>query len=725
MKNNGLNVRSQAFGRAHPVFGRGAHLLGSIVAASLLAPAMPAGASTTEHIELAPVAPSTRALPTVLVRATAVETQGYAARRGSTATKTDTPLAETPQSVTVITSDQIRDTGAGNLQDALLYAAGVRSDAYGLDSRTDSARVRGASPDEYLDGLRESFNYYTSQWRNEVYGLERVEVLRGPSAMLYGQGTTGGVINMVSKRPQSEARREIGVRAGSHGLQQIELDLTGPLAGDGALLYRLVAVGRDAGTQVDEVGDDRIYVAPSLTWLPTDATAVTVSGAWQQDRTGSTSQFFPWAGVVTPNPNGPLPTARFIGDPEWDRYDTDHRHLGWQVEHRFGDAWSVHHNLRYTDNDVDYRSLYGDSFVLPGGWAADPVGQRLFGRFAYASRTRVRMLSADQYLAGRLVIGPVEHRFIAGIDVARFRQTGASGFDSPDYLGGGVPSVDAYDPVYPPFDGVEMFAAAKSRIRHTGFYLQNQMKLDQHWIAVAGIRRDRTRNRTAGSDLERTGATSKRAGLMYAFASGWTPYVSYSESFKPQANRAGQSFKPLRGEQWELGVKATLLSGRLSLATALYDLKERNQIVEVLPNVFEQLESTRVQGVEFEARGNLTAALELIAHYNFTDADEQLEELPRHQAALWAKWRLPLAAVEGISIGAGVRHMSSFADGLAPTTPAHTLLDALVTWEHRDWRVALNASNLTDKKYVATCLERGDCWFGARRNVVVSVTRSW
>ena len=208
----------------------------------------------------------------------------------------------------MITRDQIVDQGATNLQDALNYAAGVRSDAYGLDSRTDSVRIRGGYPDEYLDGLRKLFNYYTSNGRTEPYTLERIDVLRGPSAMLYGQGSTGGVVNMVSKRPLPERQGEVGLQIGSWNRRQLQADLTGPLTEDGQWLYRLVAVARKADTQVDYVPDDRSLLAPSLTWRPSPMTSLTLQALWQRDRTGSTSQFFPWEGVILPNPNGPLPT---------------------------------------------------------------------------------------------------------------------------------------------------------------------------------------------------------------------------------------------------------------------------------------------------------------------------------------------------------------------------------------------------------------------------------
>src|SRR5690606_17055236 len=187
---------------------------------------------------------------------------GYRASRSATATKTDTPLAETPQSVTVVTRDQIVDQGATNLQDALNYAAGVRSDAYGLDSRTDSVLVRGSEPSTFIDGLRQTNGYYTSAARPDPYTLERIDVLRGPSAMMYGQGSTAGVLNLVSKRPLDTFQGEVGVQIGNFGRKQLQADVTGPLTEDGQWLYRVVAVARDSDTQVDYVSDDRYLLMP-------------------------------------------------------------------------------------------------------------------------------------------------------------------------------------------------------------------------------------------------------------------------------------------------------------------------------------------------------------------------------------------------------------------------------------------------------------------------------
>ena len=671
------------------------------------------------------------ALPEVTVKAeTEQETatgpvNGYRAQRAATATKTDTPLSETPQSVTVVTRDQMIDQGATSLQDALGYAAGVRSDAYGLDSRTDSARIRGAEPDEYLDGLRKNFNWYTSKWRNDPYMLERIEVLRGPSAMLFGQGTTGGIINMVSKRPQAEGQREIGVQIGSWERKQINIDLTGPLTEDGEWLYRLIAVERHANTQVDYVPDDRTLIAPSLTWRPNAATSLTLQASLQEDKTGSTSQFFPWSGVITPNPNGPLPTHRFVGEPNWDRYNTDHTQFGWLFEHKLDDRWTVRQNVRYSLNEVNYQTLYGDSFMLPGGWAGDPMDQRLFGRFADATLTTARTLSTDQNLEGKFQTGSVRHDVVTGIDFVNFQQSGKEAFETPVYLGGSVPLIDAYNPVYGNFTAPTMGDAASQRIRQFGFYVQDQMKLAERWIVVAGLRHDRATNTTQGAGTEHDSANSKRLGLMHLFDNGWSPYLSYSESFTPQASRNGQTFKPLRGEQWEAGVKFEPSDRGMAFNANVYDLQQRSGIIELAPNVFEQTDKTKSKGVELEARGALTSSLDVIAHYNYSDLDEKIEAVPEHQASVWAKQKLTLAGTSGFAIGGGLRYMSSFHDGVAPTVPSVTLADLMLSWENAEWRAALNVNNLTDKVYVATCLSRGDCWWGARRNAILSLTRRW
>ena len=641
---------------------------------------------------------------------------GYRAKNAVTATKTDAPLAETPQAVTVVTRDQIVDQGATNLQDALTYAAGVRSDAYGLDARTDSFRVRGAYPDVYLDGLRQAYGYYTSTTRTEPYTLERLEVLRGPSGMLFGSGTAAGIVNMVSKRPLQEAQREVGVQLGSWNRRQLQADLTGALTADGQWSYRLIAVAREADTQVDFVPDDRRLIAPSLTWRPNAATSLTLQGLYQKDKSGTTSQFFPWEGTILPNPNGRLPTSRFIGEPG-DHYDSERKTFGWLFEHKFNENFTFRQNFRHAQNENDNSYHWGDAFTIPGGWGADPVGKRRLSRFLDSSLTRNRIDTLDNHLESHFDTGALKHTLLVGADYQRHRENVWAGIS--------MSEIDAYAPIYGNRLEPERTARPRTTQRATGVYLQDQIKLG-NWNFIAGLRHDRVVAGSEGSKDARDSATSKRFGVLYAFSSGWSPYVSYAESFTPQSPRDGRVFSPLRGEQWEAGVKYESAGRGLAFNAAVYDLREKNQIAQPIPNVYTQLGETKTRGVELEAKGSITPNLDITAHYNYTDLDPQLEGLPRHQAAVWAKYRFAIAGVPGFSAGAGVRYMGSFRDvsfgGYGPRIPSATLLDLVFAYETANWRYALNINNATDKEYFSTCLARGDCWWGARRNIVASAT---
>lgn len=641
---------------------------------------------------------------------------GYRAKNAATATKTDTPLAETPQSITVVTRDQIVDQGASSLQDALGYSAGVRSDAYGLDSRTDSVRIRGSEPNVYLDGLRQAYGYYTSTTRTEPYTLERLEVLRGPSGMLFGSGTVAGIVNMVSKRPLQETQREVGVQFGSFGRKQIQADLTGALSPDGDWSYRLIALQRRSDTQTDHVRDDRSLIAPSLTWRPSAATSLTLQAQWQKDKSGSTNQFFPWEGSGLPNLNGRLPTSRFIGEPG-DYYDSERKSFGWLFEHKFDDVWTVRQNLRIARNENDNSYHYGDAFSLTGGWTADPVGKRILARYLDSSLTRTRIDALDNHVEGHFDTGALKHTLLLGADFSRQREDVESGT--------GLSTIDAYAPVYGNRVEPDRTALPRTRQRNAGFYVQDQIRWN-NWILLAGLRHDRTSATTEGSDAAKDSATTQRYGLMYALPSGWSPYVSYAESFTPQGPRRGQSFSPLRGEQWEVGVKYEPKERAVAFNAAVYDLREKNQISSPAPNTFLQRGETRTKGLELEAKGSISRDLDIIANYHYTDADAQIEGLPKNQASVWAKYRFAVAGLNGFSAGAGVRYLSAFTDrsfdAAGPRVPGVTLVDLVLAYETAQWRYALNINNLTDKTYVSTCLSRGDCWYGSRRNVVASAT---
>ena len=659
---------------------------------------------------------------------------GYIAHRATTALKTDTPLAETPQSVTVVTSDQMSDQGATSLQGALNYAAGVRSEAWGMDARADAFLVRGSTPTVYLDGLQQFSGGWSfdSSTREDPYMLERIEALRGPAGMLYGAGSTAGIINMVSKRPLQEAQREIGISLGSFNRRQVQADLTGPLTEDGVWAYRLITIARKSDTQVDYVTDDRKLVAPSLSWQPNAATSVMLQGLWQENKAGNSAQYFPWVGTVLPNPNGQLPSSRFIGEPG-DYYNNTRSSFGWQAEHRFSDDLVFRQSARISRNfsDADYHQ---NAFWL-GSWADDPINQRLISRQHVRQLTHNQVIGVDNRLETKFDTGDVRHKVLLGADYMRQKFEVAFAF-SPSTL------IDAYAPVYGNYIPAPEFSYSQQTVtRNAGLYAQDQMRW-QDWILVAGLRHDRSISKTGTAnegeyspgDSETTRANTKRLGLMHASPSGWSPYVSYTESFTPQSGTTeeGTLFKPLRGEQVEAGLKYAPAGAAVSAAASVYRLREKNRIVSDPSNPLygRQLDFTMNKGIELELKAELSSNLSLLAYYTYIDLDRKLEGLPRNQAAVWGKYRFSAADLPGLSAGMGVRYMGAFRDlsGLdsggqaGPDVPSVTLLDMMLGYETGPWRWTLNVNNLTDKTYLSLCLARGDCWFGARRTVTATAS---
>lgn len=269
--------------------------------------------------------------------------EGYKAERSLTATKTDTPLSETPRSVSVVTREQIRDQGAQTLNDILEYVPGISSAGYpaGDALAGDIFYIRGMNQRDYgygtyRDGLRVQPNAYSTS--AEPFGLERVEVFKGPTSVLYGENVPGGLVNLVSKRPTAEAQGEVNLSYGSHDRKQVSADLSGALVDDGRVRGRLVFLKRSSGTQTDSVPDDRFYIAPSLAIDLTDKDTLTILTQYQKDNT-EIQLGLPAAGTLLEHPNGELDTDTNLGHPDWDGFDREFWTLGYEYEHRFNDDW--------------------------------------------------------------------------------------------------------------------------------------------------------------------------------------------------------------------------------------------------------------------------------------------------------------------------------------------------------------------------------------------------
>ena len=379
--------------------------------------------------------------------------------------KSDTPIIETPLSVSVLTEERIADLGALTVQDALGYVSGLYNGPYGLDTRGDWAQIRGVSPVQYLDGLKSLFGYYNNV-RIAPYALQQIEILKGPSSVLYGQGSIGGIVNLVSKKPEPVTSGQLWAQLGNYSRKQLAGDITGALNDDASLQGRMVALWRDSDTQTDYVPDNSVLLAPSFSWQASDATKITLLANFQQNESGSSTQFFPHQGTLLPNEYGQIPSNRFVSEPGFDKYDTEQTALTAIVEHDLSADWQLRLASRYSDSHADYHTMYGWPPTLQDD-------NRSVNRVVYLSDADSRAFTSDLQLHGTLQTGVVQHRLVAGFDY----QNAYTDNDSYYAATGGL--LDLYNPQYGQVANLpttaDLVDYPSSKTYQSGLYLQNNI----------------------------------------------------------------------------------------------------------------------------------------------------------------------------------------------------------------------------------------------------------
>ena len=592
-------------------------------------------------------------IPAVEVNADAEEGASYITEQQAAKTgKLDVAVEDTPFAISVVNEEFIRDTGAKNIQDALMYSSGVYAGAFGFDTRGDWAKVRGMDPSFYLDGLRSVYGSYNSV-RTNVYALEQLEVLKGPSSVLYGQSELGGIINSVSKLPKPVQQGELWAQVGSFDRKQLAADVTGPLSKDGKLLYRLVALKRDSGTQVDYVDDDGFLFAPSITWLATDNTTISLLFNAQENSGGVSAQFLPAEGTIDPGVRGDVPSETFVGEPDWDRYDREKNEVTLFVDHRLNDAWSLAATGRYTSSSSETRQHWAD---IGAGVAANGDTSRTI----YMADNDTEVTNFDIRLEGDVDLGITRHRLAVG--VGRQDALWEQGNYFYGYGQGGI--INLYNPVYGTVNYAALNPADRpdNEIKQTGIYLIDHMDIGNFAISGA-LRHDDSTNTTlavSGPDTKSDDEeTTGRLGLMYLFDFGLSPYVSYAQSFNPNlgTDGFGQSLDASTGEQEEAGLKYMNDSGDLSITAAYFYIEETNRVIQgSQPQSVDQV-GAKSEGWELEVK-KMLGNLELQASMTDLRAidDDSGVRLPYVADRLvsgWGKYELE----NGLRFGAGVRYI--------------------------------------------------------------------
>ncbi|WP_081803640.1 TonB-dependent siderophore receptor [Halotalea alkalilenta] len=656
----------------------------------------------------------------------------------STALKINAPLVETPRSASVVDRQELDTRNVQSLDESLRYRSGVLSAPYGNDNDADWLFVRGFEASTYLDDTRLYKDGYYA-WTLEPFGLDRVEVLKGPASMLYGEGYPGGVVNAISKRPTAERQGLLELQAGNRDHRQIGIDSSGPLTRAGDVRYRLVGLYKERDGELNGTDSERYYFAPSLEIDVSEDTTLTLLGSVKHDDAVPTNGFFMPYGTLVDTPYGKVDRRTNLGEPGYDRNRHTQTSLGYQLEHRFNDTWSYTQNLRWSRLDLDLRSTYANYI--------DPTNDRNVVRGLTYRDGTTDSYALDNRFVGHWRSGRFDNTLLLGLDLQRHEYSGNE-FDSFNSAAGsfGEP-LDMFSPVYGRYQPIDPNEIDYREIDKTqgGAYAQHRLKIDDKWIFLGSVRYDRVKtendNRTSGETLERTdNNTSWSGGIMYLADNGLAPYVSYAESFEVLTTydpATGGLYRPLEGKQWEAGLKYTPPGFDGYLSAAVFDLTQRNSLV-TNPNTFVQTQAGEVQstGLELEGQAQLTDGLTLTASYTYTDATtdetggqgtQRAGIIPRHIASTWLDYDFNQGPLTGLSLGAGVRYVGTSTDDPrydTPKVPAYTLVDAMASYDFDEhWRAQLNVNNLTDEDYISAC--NYWCYYGESRSVIGSVAYRW
>lgn len=687
--------------------------------------------------------------------------QQVVALETSAGTKTETPLIDTPQSISVVTRAEMDQRGVQDFNSAVAYTPGVRAVDYPGGQGMPDLYIRGFRAIDqnanYRDGLRNGFNNYDSDI--EVYGLQRLDVVKGPTSALYGAGTPGGIIDAVTKRPTATPLHEIEILGGNYDRIQGAFDIGGPATEDGTWLYRVTGLFRDSGTQIDYSPDNRIYIAPAVTWQPNANTSLTLLANYQKTEKGGSEQSIPMANSLFQL--GPkISPSLYLGAPGLSSWNVENTSVGYEFKHTFDNDWQLVQNARYAHADVDYNTAWG------WDWPIAVVDNKYYNVGVQLRPKVSDSFLIDTHLSRHFQTGPVAHKVLLGVDGGWYNaseiRTNSTNYNSINIF---APNYNFIYTFGRPWSDTE------STISQIGVYAQDQMTIN-NWLLTLSGRQDWARNeeanyysRTILADYGFTdevvaanySAFTWRAGLGYKFDNGVMPYASYATSFLPVAGMdfQGRSFKPTTGEQYEAGIKYEPQGWRAMFTASVFQITQQNVLTTDPINVGFSVQDgeVRSRGIELEAKANVTANLDIIASFTYLDTvvtqdnpnDAGISKVgtapsgvPHNSAALWGYYTFHEGTLDGLGIGAGLRYVGSSwavmndANGGQIAIPGYALVDASLRYDlgKLDQRLrgatfSLSGTNIFDTEYYTAGFYWNSVIYGARRTVYASLNYRW
>lgn len=700
-----------------------------------------------------PAAPVPASAPAQREGSAAPTRNTYQPSNTFSATKTDTPVVETPQSISTVTRKQLDDQNQQTVGGALGYTAGVLA-SFEQNARYDNVFIRGfggfstsGNYVRFLDGMRLPQGQVFGIMSIEPFLLDRIDVLKGPSALLYGQVSPGGLVNMVSRAPSAVPYNELRLEAGSYGRVQAGYTTQGAFNKEGTLQYSLTAIGKDSGTRYDDVDERRFAVAPAIAWQPNADTRLTLSGFYQADPEGGYFNSLYAKSLAVTQFQPYLNSKLNPGDPSFDHFDRKEAGVGYQLEHRFNSSVLFRSALRYAEFELDFAGIQ----IFGGPSVAGDIP-----RLAARSREDANNVTSDNQLQFDFGTGALRHRVLTGVDT---QQADSSALFEANFA---VTALNVINPQYgSPVSGPFLtFTSGDQSLDQTGIYVQDQIALG-NWRALVGVRHDwaeQVTTPTTGPETSQDSeATTYRAGLLYLFNTGLAPYASYSTSFEPVIGVAegapgtsGPPLAPTEGEQYEVGIKYQPTFIPALFTFSAFDIQQQNVVSPgSMPGFQVQLGEVKSRGLEFEARGNVTRQLEVIGALTLLDTEvtkpsknpstpnvigKRPQGAPEYFGSVWANYGFDFGALAGLTIGGGIRVVgSSFADDANTLkTASYTLVDAALSYDLgrlnrylAGSEVTLNVWNLADKEYYSSCSSGFYCEYGDRRTFLAGIRHRW
>ena len=658
----------------------------------------------------------------------------YGAGYRTTGTKSDLLPMDAPMSYEIYDGELLARRQVDTVNEALRYVPGVTPENRGTVTIFDQYTIRGFdSYYNYYDGLPLQYN---NLWnlvpQVDAFATETIEILKGPTSVLYGSAPPGGMVNQTAKQPLAEQQTLLRLRSGSSELREIGLDTTGP-ASD-SVNYRLIALWRESDGQQVTTQEERRTLAPSLTWDISSRTRLNVNLYYQDDPALVPSTPLPALGTLYRADYGRLGADAFAGDRAWSGMEREVTMLGYKLDHAFNEQWSFLQNFRYTDAEALQKNTYNYGLQADG---------RTLTRSAYFTDEAQEGFVVDNQLAWSTELAGASHRVLLGLEYRELDSDIRYG----DTLGFATPAIDLAAPDHSLFDPASLpldsyTEGHRIEQEQVGIYLQDEIRW-QALTVVAGLRwddyesSDVAENTYLGSAYGSTteidqDEVSGRLAAMLHLNGGWAPYLNYSESFEPtsgQDSLTGQAFEPTTAEQLEAGVKYQATDRDLTLTAAWFDLRKQNVVVNT-PDFMQYTQNGEVksEGVELALNTRLGQQWTLDATATWLDVavtDNPLNPalvgntpvwVADRQAALWLGWE-PLPS---LALNAGVRYVgeSQLDAANTDTLPSYTLYDLVVSWAIDDtWELGVSATNLTDETYVGACYDASNCWMGVERRV--------